>query len=778
MTPRWNLQYLGQYHVLLVSSPLAYRAFNNAANSIGFKRTCNVACMESIEGGGIDGNSRNTRGSILVRPFRLATNTARFHTNGTHHHQRGNPPAMNDQSPLKHTHSPCLDGVYDYTLPISFHNTFRHIIRSVQPSRLEPYRGQLVGANWDRLRVGTSSSSSIIIFIFSLLFYILKFRLTSTSLCHSRPVFSDIVLQANMETHKYTRDHQQQESESASSSLINEDEDLPSGYIFESPTIVEQEASTLDRHIAMITDFLSIYRGTVHYKDLPQLYQCSKLVLDDCNYTTKKWGSTNSRVYDSIAMNTLVLTNCDTSSMTFDNKIPVFNTSAQLQKLLYKYLGPPLSSHCSSSSSSLSAAAAASPDYSDSFRPGNCEKEAKMRAAATQRRHSLLQELRSEVLSKHTYANRAQELTDILVTDFGLQSLSTPMPNPMSSKRGDGNGQEMPPDVSPIDVQSDPSQQKEHRKGVDTAKDTVDLCIGVRTMSDHVKSGWLEVLLRSLLIQTRALYHHHGIDIDKFRIHIVIVDTEYPLYSAANKYQLSILIDTVNSDFSDLCRCPSGSDHTGSNNGQTNEQIRIQCRRCIPPVRLLYDTLSSRPNTHLYSKYGLHRTPDNIQQFWQVSATSPSTTQDSDKSNMYGYDTTDALLGLFLRWSSSSATSTSIGNQYYDDIYCPHCSHMLMTNGDNMYNSAFLSSLYPCLHGGYTLCGWNFVTHHPRPSTQLSTISTRPSLYGLIKRDGNNNNKPNAMIRNTAVSWKPMRGHMDLGSFAARVDLIRKHQSK
>ena len=254
-----------------------------------------------------------------------------------------------------------------------------------------------------------------------------------------------------METYKYTRDHQQQESESASSSLTNEDEDVPSGYIFESPTIVEQEASIPDRHISMITDFLSIYRGTVHYKDLPQLYQCSKLVLDDCNYTTKKWGSTNSRVYDSIAMNTLVLTNCDTSSMTFDNKIPVFNTSAQLQKLLYKYLGPPLSSHCSPSSSSSAAAAAtttataASPQYSDSFRP-ICEKEAKVRAAATQRRHSLLQELRSEVLSKHTYANRAQELTDILVTDFGLQSLSTPM----SSKSGDGNGQEMPPDVPPI----------------------------------------------------------------------------------------------------------------------------------------------------------------------------------------------------------------------------------------------------------------------------------------------------------------------------------------
>lgn len=117
-------------------------------------------------------------------------------------------------------------------------------------------------------------------------------------------------------------------------------------------------------------------KGFVAYAEMPQVYGSTRIVVDDANKATKKWGSVNSRVFDALAAGALVLTNAtEGSEEVFENRLPTYSTPEELETLLKCYL--------------------------------NDEEQ----------RTVLVDSLRKEVLAHHTYKHRAQELM-ILLSEF------------------------------------------------------------------------------------------------------------------------------------------------------------------------------------------------------------------------------------------------------------------------------------------------------------------------------------------------------------------------
>lgn len=120
--------------------------------------------------------------------------------------------------------------------------------------------------------------------------------------------------------------------------------------------------------------FKPYWKGFLPYEKLPPVYHSSKILLDDANHVTKAWGSVNSRVFDALASGTLVITNGETGvKEVFDGLLPVYHTNDELKILLDKYIH----------------------DH--------------------KARQSLVEVLHKEVLEKHTYNHRANELQKVLM---------------------------------------------------------------------------------------------------------------------------------------------------------------------------------------------------------------------------------------------------------------------------------------------------------------------------------------------------------------------------
>ena len=122
-----------------------------------------------------------------------------------------------------------------------------------------------------------------------------------------------------------------------------------------------------------IHKFKDYYQGFVNYSKLPEIYASTKIVIDDANRATKKYGAVNSRVFDTLACGTLIVTNGALGAEeTFNGKLPVFKSKKELNHLIKFYLS------------------------------NDDERNRKIR------------ELQRYVLDKHTYINRALKVREIL----------------------------------------------------------------------------------------------------------------------------------------------------------------------------------------------------------------------------------------------------------------------------------------------------------------------------------------------------------------------------
>lgn len=115
------------------------------------------------------------------------------------------------------------------------------------------------------------------------------------------------------------------------------------------------------------------HRGPVAYDELPDVYAAASLVLDDTAGPCRPWDAVNLRVFEAAACGRLVLSdNPGGSEELFDGLLPVYRTSGDLAELAERYLADP---------------------------------EARQQRAS---------ELRELVLERHTFAQRARTLGEIL----------------------------------------------------------------------------------------------------------------------------------------------------------------------------------------------------------------------------------------------------------------------------------------------------------------------------------------------------------------------------
>jgi GT2 family glycosyltransferase/spore maturation protein CgeB len=71
--------------------------------------------------------------------------------------------------------------------------------------------------------------------------------------------------------------------------------------------------------------FKNFTNGPVSYKDIPAVYANTKIVVDDANIATKKWGSINCRVFDALSMGIPCITNNTIGvEEIFDEPFPVY----------------------------------------------------------------------------------------------------------------------------------------------------------------------------------------------------------------------------------------------------------------------------------------------------------------------------------------------------------------------------------------------------------------------------------------------------------------------
>ena len=88
-----------------------------------------------------------------------------------------------------------------------------------------------------------------------------------------------------------------------------------------------------------IDKFKKYYQGFINYSKLPEVYASTKIVIDDANNATKKYGAVNSRVFDALACGALVITNGENGAKeTFNGKLPVFKSKEELNHLIEYYL--------------------------------------------------------------------------------------------------------------------------------------------------------------------------------------------------------------------------------------------------------------------------------------------------------------------------------------------------------------------------------------------------------------------------------------------------------
>ena len=135
--------------------------------------------------------------------------------------------------------------------------------------------------------------------------------------------------------------------------------------------------------------FKSYDKGFIAYEDIPCVYHHTKIVIDDANHVTKPYGAVNSRVFDALMSDALVITNgVEGSKDLFEGEIPYYETSQELDELLDFYLNDEAA------------------------------------------RKKKVKQLKGMILKEHTYKHRAESIRNALVNRFISKSIAIKIPAP------------------------------------------------------------------------------------------------------------------------------------------------------------------------------------------------------------------------------------------------------------------------------------------------------------------------------------------------------------
>ena len=145
------------------------------------------------------------------------------------------------------------------------------------------------------------------------------------------------------------------------------------------PESIEYTFKVYGKNWEKVEKFKDYYQGFIEYAKLPYLYASTKIVIDDANIATKKYGSVNSRVFDALASGALVITNGELGAKeTFNGLLPYYHSKKELHDQINYYL---------------------------------TNEEVRM---------AKVKELQKIILQNHTYTQRAKSLKNVLKTYSGL----------------------------------------------------------------------------------------------------------------------------------------------------------------------------------------------------------------------------------------------------------------------------------------------------------------------------------------------------------------------
>lgn len=140
-------------------------------------------------------------------------------------------------------------------------------------------------------------------------------------------------------------------------------------------------------------NFSKFTKGPVSYEDIPDVYASTKLVIDDANIATKKWGALNCRIYDSLAAGAFCLTNNIVGvKEIFGDDYLTYDSKETLNEGIKEILEDNV------------------------------------------RREQVLNKYKQEVLSKHTYIHRRDELIEALKSHSCKRRIAIKISAPSLSK--------------------------------------------------------------------------------------------------------------------------------------------------------------------------------------------------------------------------------------------------------------------------------------------------------------------------------------------------------
>jgi hypothetical protein len=143
---RWiSRPWSGHWDLLLVSSATALNIFQDVVKHAGLPLQCLHRCPSIGPQIGSSPQNRGYRRPVRTGLLLLASNTSAFDCRLADVNAEALP----------------LSGRTDYLLPVSYHNQSRAVM-ALRPSVLSPYRGRLIGSNWNETLPKTSSSNSTV----------------------------------------------------------------------------------------------------------------------------------------------------------------------------------------------------------------------------------------------------------------------------------------------------------------------------------------------------------------------------------------------------------------------------------------------------------------------------------------------------------------------------------------------------------------------------------------------------------------------------------------